>query len=203
MKNQSPPQVSQLIAERLDHFRHKFAQVYRKIALYVIIMNLNSMYSRPDNVKMELSQIERTILRMLQVNSRTKLEDIAIEAGASIPTIQRKIRHFRNTGIIRGEMVELDPEAVGLQMTFLILVELERERVQHLDAFRTKMRSEPQIQQCYYITGEADFALIALAKDMKEYQALIQRLFFDDMNVKRFRTSVVMDSTKTGLTVPI
>jgi Lrp/AsnC family leucine-responsive transcriptional regulator len=203
MKNQSPPQVSQLIAERLDHFRHKFAQVYRKIALYVIIMNLNSMYSRPDNVKMELSQIERTILRMLQANSRTKLEDIAIEAGASIPTIQRKIRHFRNTGIIRGEMVELDPEAVGLQMTFLILVELERERVQHLDAFRTKMRSEPQIQQCYYITGEADFALIALAKDMKEYQALIQRLFFDDMNVKRFRTSVVMDSTKTGLTVPI
>ncbi|WP_299757502.1 Lrp/AsnC family transcriptional regulator [uncultured Boseongicola sp.] len=152
---------------------------------------------------MELSQIERTILRMLQANSRTKLEDIAIEAGASIPTIQRKIRHFRNTGIIRGEMVELDPEAVGLQMTFLILVELERERVQHLDAFRTKMRSEPQIQQCYYITGEADFALIALAKDMKEYQALIQRLFFDDMNVKRFRTSVVMDSTKTGLTVPI
>lgn len=152
---------------------------------------------------MRLSQVERTILRMLQSNSRTKLEDIATEVGASIPTVQRKIRQFRNTGIIRGEMVELNPEAVGIHMTFLILVELERERVQHLDAFRTKVRLEPQIQQCYYITGEADFALIALAKDMKEYQVLIQRLFFDDMNVKRFRTSVVMDSTKTGLTVPI
>jgi Lrp/AsnC family leucine-responsive transcriptional regulator len=151
----------------------------------------------------ELTQVERTILRKLQTNSRARLEDIAAEAGASIPTIQRKIRHFRSAGIIRGEMVELDPEAVGMQMTFLILVELERERVQHLDAFRTKMRLEPQIQQCYYITGEADFALIALAKDMKEYQTLIQRLFFDDRNVKRFRTSVVMDRTKTGLSVPV
>lgn len=152
---------------------------------------------------MQLTHVERTILRMLQANSRTKLDDIAIEAGASVPTIQRKIRHFRSAGIIRGETVEVDPEAVGLQMTFLILVELERERVQHLDAFRTKMRLEPQVQQCYYITGEADFALIALAKDMKEYQVLIQRLFFDDMNVKRFRTSVVMDRTKTGLQVPV
>ncbi len=152
---------------------------------------------------MQLSHVERTILRMLQANSRAKLDDIAAEAGASVPTIQRKIRNFRSAGIICGEMVEVDPEAVGMQMTFLILVELERERVQHLDAFRSKMRSEPQVQQCFYITGEADFALVALAKDMKGYQALIQRLFFDDMNVKRFRTSVVMDRTKTGLTVPI
>ncbi len=85
----------------------------------------------------------------------------------------------------------------------MILVELERERLDILDAFRRKIHSEGQIQQCYYITGEADFALVALARDMNEYRDLIQRLFFDDTNVKRFRTSVVMDRTKVGMNVPV
>lgn len=88
-------------------------------------------------------------------------------------------------------------------MTFLVLVELERERVDQLDAFRRRAKAEPRVQQCYYITGEADFALIVLARDMQDFQELTHRLFFDDANVKRFRTSVVMDRTKVGLTVPL
>ena len=88
-------------------------------------------------------------------------------------------------------------------MTFLVLVELERERVDQLDAFRRRAKAEPRVQQCYYITGEADFALIVLARDMQDFQELTHRLFFDDANVKRFRTSVGMDRTKVGLTVPL
>ena len=84
-----------------------------------------------------------------------------------------------------------------------MLVELERERVDQLDAFRRRAKAEPRVQQCYYITGEADFALIVLARDMQDFQELTHRLFFDDANVKRFRTSVVMDRTKVGLTVPL
>ena len=84
-----------------------------------------------------------------------------------------------------------------------MLVELERERVDQLDAFRRRAKAEPRVQQCYYITGEADFALIVLARDMQDFQDLTHRLFFDDANVKRFRTSVVMDRTKVGLTVPL
>lgn len=151
----------------------------------------------------ELTSVDRTILRMMQNDSKTRLDDIAVESGTSVATIQRRIRYLRDTGTICRETAIVDPEAVGLGMTFLILVELERERLDKIDAFRRKIQAEPQVQQCYYITGDADFALVALAKDMKEYQNLIQRLFFDDANVKRFRTSVVMDRTKTGMTVPI
>ncbi|MEH6475814.1 MAG: Lrp/AsnC ligand binding domain-containing protein [Sneathiella sp.] len=88
-------------------------------------------------------------------------------------------------------------------MTFLILVELERERLDQVEAFRRKVNAELQIQQCYYITGNADFALIAIAKDMQDFETLTNRLFFDDTNVKRFRTSVVMNRTKISLDVPI
>lgn len=152
---------------------------------------------------MKLSAIDRTILRIVQSDSKTRHEDIAEMAGASLATIQRRIRHLKAVGVIQCEQALIDPEAVGQGMTFLILVELERERLDILDAFRRKVHAEEQIQQCYYITGEADFALVALAKDMNEYQVLIQRLFFDDTNVKRFRTSVVMDRTKVGMNVPV
>ncbi|MEQ8778531.1 MAG: Lrp/AsnC family transcriptional regulator [Roseibium album] len=151
----------------------------------------------------DLSSVDRTILSIMQRDSNSRMESIAEEAGASIATVQRRLRHFRQANIIQREIAVVDPETVGQGMTFLILVELERERIDILDTFRRKVTSEQQVQQCYYITGDADFALIALAKDMNEYQKLIQRLFFDDTNVKRFRTSVVMDRTKVGLNVPV
>ena len=150
-----------------------------------------------------LTAVDRAILRIIQNDAGTRLELIAEEAGASVATVQRRLRHLRDCGVIEGEVACVDPKAVGQGMTFLILVELERERIDILDTFRRKVSGEPQVQQCYYITGEADFALIALAKDMDEYQELIQRLFFDDTNVKRFRTSVVMDRTKVSLKVPV
>lgn len=144
-----------------------------------------------------------TILRMLQNNARERLENIAAETGLSLATVQRRVKALKTSGKIAGEQAILSPEALGYGMTFLIMVELERERLDQLDAFRRKVKAEPQVQQCYYITGEADFALIALAKSMQDFEKLTQRLFFSDSNVKRFRTSVVMDRTKVGLTVPL
>lgn len=152
---------------------------------------------------MKLNASDATILRLLQANARERLETIAAETGLSVATVQRRIKSLKAEGVIVGEEAVISPQAVGYTMTFVILVELERERIDQLDAFRRKARAEPQVQQCYYITGEADFALIALAKDMDDFQHLTHRLFFDDENVKRFRTSVVMDRTKVGLTVPL
>lgn len=151
----------------------------------------------------DINESDLTILRMLQANSRERLESIAFEAGLSVATVQRRIRAFREAGVIAGEGAFIAPKAVGYTMTILIMVELERERIDQIDDFRRKVRAEPQVQQCYYITGEADFALIVLAKDMEDYEKMTHRLFFADSNVKRFRTSVVMDRTKVGLDVPL
>lgn len=152
---------------------------------------------------MDISAEDRTILRMLQANSRERLETIAAETGLSVATIQRRIRNLKANGTIMSESALISPKAVGYAMTFLVFVELEHERIDQIDAFRRKAKAEPQVQQCYYITGEADFALIALAKDMEDYEQLTHRLFFQDSNVKRFRTSVVMDRTKAAMTVPL
>ncbi|MBD1549255.1 Lrp/AsnC family transcriptional regulator [Roseibium aggregatum] len=152
---------------------------------------------------MEMSASDLTILRLLQNNARERLETIAAETGLSVATVQRRIRNLKAEGVILAEEALISPKAVGYTMTFLVMVELERERIDQIDAFRRKAKGEPQVQQCYYITGEADFALIVLAKDMEDYEQLTHRLFFEDSNVKRFRTSVVMDRTKVGMNIPL
>lgn len=152
---------------------------------------------------MKLDDQDQTILRMLQSNGRERLEALAYETGLSVATVQRRIRTFRSAGIIVGETVMIDPKAVGYEMTILIHVELERERIDQIDGFRRMVKQEDQVQQCYYITGEADFLLIVLVKNMEDYEQMTHRLFFADSNVKRFRTSVVMDRTKVSLDVPL
>jgi Lrp/AsnC family leucine-responsive transcriptional regulator len=148
-------------------------------------------------------QSDRKILHLLQENAREKLESIASETGLSVATVQRRIKSFRTTGVIERETALISQEAAGYAMTFLIFVEMEQEKPYQLDAFRKKIKSEPQVQQCYYITGEADFALVVLGKDVADFERLTHRLFFEDSNVKRFRTSVVMSRTKTGMSVPL
>jgi Lrp/AsnC family leucine-responsive transcriptional regulator len=67
---------------------------------------------------------------------------------------------------------------------------------------KTAFRSCPQIQQCYYVTGEWDFILIFAVHDMSEYTTLSRQLFFQSNNVRRFRTLVAMDSLKVTLDIP-
>lgn len=149
----------------------------------------------------DLDASDRLILAALQGDARTPLDHLADDTGLSAATVQRRVRRLRVAGVIAYEKAILDPDALGWAMTFLVLVEMERERIDVLDGFRRRMRAEPQVQQCYYVTGEADFALICLARDMADYEALTRRLFFADAEVRRFRTSVVMDRTKVGLEV--
>jgi len=151
----------------------------------------------------ELSDTDLIILKMLQENAREKLETIAAETGLSVATVQRHIRNLRAEGAILKETAVVAPEAAGFAMTFLVFVEMERERIDQLDAFRRRAKADPQVQQCYYITGEADFALVVLCRDMADFERVTHRLFFEDANVKRFRTSVVMSRTKVGLEVPL
>jgi Lrp/AsnC family leucine-responsive transcriptional regulator len=169
----------------------------------IFARRLLSQSSTAESQMKSLDQSDRKILHLLQKNSREKLESIASETGLSVATVQRRIKHFRSAGIIEQETALISQEAAGYNMTFLIFVEMEQEKSHQLDIFRKKVTAEPQVQQCYYITGEADFALVVLGKNVEDFERLTHRLFFEDNNVKRFRTSVVMNRTKTGMTVPL
>lgn len=151
----------------------------------------------------ELNATDIEILAMLQNNARERIEDIAAKTGLSTATVQRRIKAFKTDGVIVSDAAVLKPEAVGFGMTFLVMVELERERLSELEVFKERVCTEDQVQQCYYVTGDFDFVLIVLSQDVERFKLLTHRLFFDNPNVKRFRTSLVMDRTKVSLSVPI
>src|SRR4029453_17010859 len=97
----------------------------------------------------------------------------------------------------------LDPVKLGQPITLFVEVEMESELAEEIEAAKRAFFATPEVQQCYYATGEFDFVLVMLVPNMEAYEALTRRLFFGNNNVKRFRTLVAMDRVKVGLSVPL
>ena len=152
---------------------------------------------------MEITSTDAKILNALQEDARVGLEALAEMTGLSTATVQRRLKKMREDGTIMQDVVLVDPAKVGQGMTMVVMVELERERLDQIDQFTRRVTADPNVQQCYYITGEADFCLVCTARDIEDFERLTHRLFFDDANVRRFRTSVVMSRKKVGLNVPV
>jgi Lrp/AsnC family transcriptional regulator, leucine-responsive regulatory protein len=150
-----------------------------------------------------LDDFDREILRRVQLDARATGEDIGADVGLSAAAVQRRLKRLRKLGVIVAEVAVVNPVAVGQAMTFIVGVELERERADMLDAFRKAARADPNVQQCYYVTGEADFILIVVARDMDDFESFTRRLLFDNANIRRFTTNVVMARDKVGNAVPI
>ncbi|WP_326567676.1 Lrp/AsnC family transcriptional regulator [Amycolatopsis rhabdoformis] len=151
----------------------------------------------------DLDRLDLAILACLQADSRTIAEVIGAKVGLSAAAVQRRIKRLRETGVIEKEVAVLSPGALGLSMTFVVMVEMERENLAVLDAFRRQVLGDDCVQQCYYVTGTADFVLIVTAPDMAAFEAFTRRMFFDNPNVRHFTTSVAMDRVKVGLTLPL
>ena len=150
----------------------------------------------------KIDSADRIILSHMQEDSTISLESLSNACNLSIASVQRRLKRLRENKIIERECAVLNPDALGFNMTFIVSVELERERLDQLDNFRRITNAEAQVQQCYYVTGEADFILICTAKNMADFEALTHRLFFENTNVRRFRSSVVMDRSKCGSIIP-
>ena len=150
-----------------------------------------------------LDDFDRAILAILQRDNGTPHRRIAEEVHLSAPAVQRRVRRMERDGVIAANVAVVDPASVGRPLTIVVQVELESERADRVDAIKRRFAAAPEVQQCYYVTGEADFVLVLTVATMAEYEALARRLFFAEENVRRFRTFVAMDAVKRGLAVPV
>lgn len=141
------------------------------------------------------------ILRHMQADARTTAEAIGQRVGLSQAAVQKRLQRLREQGVIEKEVAVLSPNKLGRAVTVLVQVSLHHEDLAHLEAFKHHMRQAPEVQQCYYTTGEADFMLIVVVADMAAYEAFTQQHFFSNANVARFQSSVVMDRVKVTLDV--
>ena len=151
----------------------------------------------------ELDSFDQAILGILQRDNGTTQRIIGEAVNLSAPAVQRRIRRLEEAGVIRANVAVLDPEKVGRAITLIVDVELVSERTELIDAAKQSFAEAPEVQQCYFVTGQADFVLVMTVATMADYEALARRLFHSNENVKRFRTLVTMDRVKVGLELPL
>lgn len=150
-----------------------------------------------------LDSFDIRLLNAVQHNNRVTADELSETVGLSPSACLRRLKRLRKEGVIESEIAVISPQAIGQTLTMVVEVTLERERPDILDEFKKSMRLTPEVMQCYYVTGEIDFILVVTARNMQEYEAFTQRFFFDNPNIMRFHTLVVMDRVKVGLSVPL
>lgn len=152
---------------------------------------------------MELDAFDLKLLSILQSSTRGTADELARQVGLSPSACLRRVRRLREAGVIEAEVAVVKPRAVGRELTMVVQVALERERADIIDTFKRAMRATPEVMQCFYVTGDTDFILIVTMPSMQDYEQFTNRFFFQNPNVRRFTTMVVMDWVKVGLAVPI
>ena len=156
----------------------------------------------PDDLP-DLDAFDRRILARWQHDTRRSAESIGAEIGLSAAAVQRRLKRLRETGVIEAEVAKLSPRALGAGVTCLVSVDLDREGTADIARFRQRMTALDCVQQCYYVTGNADFVLVVLQPDMAAYEAFTREHLLVDGNVRSFTTQVVMDAAKTGVALPL
>ena len=150
-----------------------------------------------------LDAFDLAILRILQSDNRSPHRVIAEHVNLSPPSVQRRIRRMEKTGVISANAAIVDPNLVGLSLTIIVELELVSETTEEIDTIKGLLCATPQVQQCYYVTGEADIVLVMLVASMAEYEQLTRALFIENDSVRKFRTFVSMDRVKASMRLHI
>jgi len=153
----------------------------------------------------QMDSFDVKILNIIQHDNRISAERIADQVGLSASAVQRRLKRLREDRIIEADVAIVSPEAIGRTLTAIVDVIIDKERplLTALTEFEQLMLSTPEVMQCYDVTGEFDFIVVVTAKDMQEYEIISRRLFMENPNVRRYKSSLVVRRIKTGTIVPL
>jgi len=122
----------------------------------------------------KIDAFDLKILAELQANGGLSNQEVADRVGLSASPCSRRIHQLERAGVIRERVVRLDPHAVGLDLTVLIHIRMDRHTPERFAQFENAVRGYPEVQECYLITGqEADYQLKVSVPSMDEYQRFL------------------------------
>ncbi len=141
--------------------------------------------------QIDIDDIDLSLLDTLQRDAAISNQALAAQVHVSPPTCLRRVKRLRDSGLIEREIAILNPDrlapVLGHGLTAVVEISLDRQGVEHLDAFEQRVAADEVVQQCYRVSPGPDFILIVHAPDMPAYQALAQRLFTADANVRNVK----------------
>ncbi|HAY45461.1 MAG TPA: AsnC family transcriptional regulator [Gammaproteobacteria bacterium] len=129
-------------------------------------------------IYMNIDKIDKQILHLLQQNARINNLELAQQVNLSPTPCARRVKRLEQAGVIKKYVTELDPEVLGLTLTVLTSVTMERHTADRFEKFEQEIAQLPEVMECYIVTGQAsDFLIKVLVRDMRHYEEfLLSRL---------------------------
>jgi DNA-binding Lrp family transcriptional regulator len=153
--------------------------------------------------RVKLDKIDRRILHDLQANGRISNVELARRAGISAPPCLRRVRALERAGYVRGYHAELEPKALGFNVTVFAHVGLASQAESDLQAFEELVTTWPQVRECYMLAGETDFLLKVVAEDWDAYERFLTSKLTAAPNVTHVKSALSIRASKSEPGVPI
>lgn len=160
-------------------------------------------YCVPRKPTLQLDDLDRKLLDLLQNDAARPLYELGDLVGLSASAVQRRLSRYRSSGVIAKQIAVLDPDVVPGTVLACVLVTLERESKKLHGAFRQRLIAAAEVQQCYDLAGAWDYLVVVAASSMPRCRAVIDDLFLDAPNVKRYETLFIFEPIKRGLNIPV
>ena len=149
-----------------------------------------------------LDAIDRRILAELQGDGRMTNVELARRAGISAPPCLRRVRRLEEAGVIRGYHADTDPQRLGWQIIFFVIVGLESQKETVLSAFEQMVATWPEVRECHMIRGGGDFLLRLVVRDTAHENELTQKLT-GSPTVSRVQTLQTIRTSRDLAGVPL
>jgi Lrp/AsnC family transcriptional regulator, leucine-responsive regulatory protein len=154
-----------------------------------------------------LDAVDRRTLRALQRDGRITYDVLAQEVGLSASAVLRRVKRLEDSGVIAGYVALLSPDHVGLPLTAILNVRLEKHTERHkrnpMDLFRAAVQTWPEVVECVSLTGEMDYLLRVVIADMAHYSRFINDTLLKHPSVQDCKTSFVLDRVKNTTALPV
>ncbi|CAA7623050.1 Lrp/AsnC family transcriptional regulator [Magnetospirillum sp. UT-4] len=153
--------------------------------------------------RVKLDRIDRRILADLQADGRMTNVELARRAGISAPPCLRRVRALEEAGYIRGYHADVEPHALGFNVTVFAHVGLNSQAEADLRAFEELVLAWPEVRECHMLAGETDFLLKVVAHDWDDYQRFLTTRLTAAPNISHVKSSLAIRSSKAQPGVPI
>ncbi len=152
---------------------------------------------------LDLDRIDRRILNYLQDHGRATNLEVAAAVGLSAAQCLRRHRRLEEQGFIAGYETRLEPDRLGLSVVAFIHVAMEKGHLRELPKFNELIVGMPEVQECYSVTGDFDYVIKVVARDLKALSRFLMEQLMRLPGVTSVRSSVCLDQVKCTTALPL
>lgn len=150
-----------------------------------------------------MDKTDLRILDLLQQDASRSTADIANEVGLSSSPCWRRISLLEEAGVIRKRVALLDREKLGLTVTVIVSVRLTTHGRQSLADFEERVRTFPEVMQCFTVMGAIDFVLMVVTTDVRTYERFMREHLSQLPGIQGIESNIVMTAIKDTTALPL